>query len=236
MIDKLRDIVFETNSKSGRYFDLFIQALILLSLVSFSLETLPDLEEGTKELLHTFEIISVCIFSIEYLLRVFLTNKSFKYIFSFFGIIDLLAILPFYLASGIDLRSVRVFRLFRLFRVFKLLQYNDAIDRVSDAFASVKKELVVFGVGTIFLLYVAAVGIYYCENPAQPELFKSVFHSLWWAVTTLTTVGYGDMYPITVGGKIFTTFVVFIGMGMVAIPTGLLASAFSNTFSDKSKN
>ena len=236
MIDKLRNIVFETNSKSGRYFDLFIQALILLSLVSFSLETLPDLDEGTIELLHIFEIISVSIFSIEYLLRVFLNNKSFKYIFSFFGIIDLLAILPFYLASGIDLRSVRVFRLFRLFRVFKLLQYNDAIDRVSDAFSSVKKELVVFGVGTIFLLYVAAVGIYYCENPAQPELFKSVFHSLWWAVTTLTTVGYGDMYPITVGGKIFTTFVVFIGMGMVAIPTGLLASAFSNTFSDKSKN
>ena len=206
---------------------MFIQALILLSLVSFSLETLPDLDEGTKELLNIFELISVSIFSIEYLLRVFLNNKSFKYIFSFFGIIDLLAILPFYLASGIDLRSVRVFRLFRLFRVFKLLQYNDAIDRVSDAFSSVKKELVVFGVGTIFLLYVAAVGIYYCENPAQPEQFKSVFHSLWWAVTTLTTVGYGDIYPITLGGRIFTGFILMIGLGIVALPAGIIASSLT---------
>ena len=236
MIEKLRNIVIENNTKNGRCFDLFIQALILLSLVSFSFETLPNLEEGTKQLFNAFEIISVCIFSVEYLLRVFLSKNPYKYIFSFFGIIDLLAILPFYLASGIDLRSIRIFRLFRLFRVFKLLKYNDALDRVSDAFASVKKELVVFGVATIFLLYVAAVGIYYCENPSQPEQFKSVFHSLWWAVTTLTTVGYGDMYPITVGGKIFTTFVVFIGMGMVAIPTGLLASSFVKTFNDKSRN
>ena len=128
------------------------------------------------------------------------------------------------------MRSIRIFRLFRLFRIFKLLKYNSAIDRVSDAFSSIKKELVVFGVATLFLLYVAAVGIYYCENPAQPEKFKSVFHSLWWSVTTLTTVGYGDMYPITVGGKLFTSLIVFIGMGMVAIPTGLLASAFSKTF------
>lgn len=236
MIEKLRNIVIENNTKNGRRFDLFIQALILLSLVSFSFETLPNLDEGTKEWFNAFELISVCLFSVEYLLRVFLSKNPYKYIFSFFGIIDLLAILPFYLASGIDLRSIRIFRLFRLFRVFKLLKYNDALDRVSDAFASVKKELVVFGVATIFLLYVAAVGIYYCENPAQPEQFKSVFHSLWWAVTTLTTVGYGDMYPITVGGKIFTTFVVFIGMGMVAIPTGLLASSFVKTFNDKSRN
>ena len=233
MIAKLRNIVIENDTKSGRRFDLITQALIILSLVSFSFETLPNLDDGTKELLNIFETISVCIFSAEYLLRVFLNKKPFKYIFSFFGVIDLLAILPFYLASGIDLRSVRIFRLFRLFRVFKLLQYNDALDRVSDAFSSVKKELVVFGVATIFMLYVAAVGIYYCENPAQPEQFKSVFHSLWWSVTTLTTVGYGDIYPITVGGKIFTTFVVFIGMGMVAIPTGLLASAFSKTFKEQ---
>ena len=229
MIEQLRNIVIYNNTKNGRRFDLFIQTLILLSLVSFSFETIPNLDDRTKKLLNTFELISVFIFSFEYLLRVFLNRNSFKYIFSFFGIIDLLAILPFYIVSGIDLRSVRVFRLFRL---FKLLQYSDALDRLSDAFKSVKKELVVFGVATIFLLYVAALGIYYFENSAQPEQFKSVFHSLWWAVTTLTTVGYGDMYPITVGGKIFTTFVVFIGVGMVAIPTGLFASAFSKTFKD----
>ena len=226
----LHRIVIDSDTKSGRFFDLFIQTLILLSLISFSLETLPDLNSKTKYILNLFELISVIIFSAEFILRIVLTKSPFKYIFSFFGIIDLLAILPFYLASGIDLRSIRIFRLFRLFRIFKLLKYNSAIDRVSDAFSSIKKELVVFGVATLFLLYVAAVGIYYCENPAQPEKFKSVFHSLWWSVTTLTTVGYGDMYPITVGGKLFTSLIVFIGMGMVAIPTGLLASAFSKTF------
>ena len=117
--------------------------------------------------------------------------------------------------------------------VFKLFKYNNAIHRLTDAFKSIKNELIVFIIGTIFLLYVSAVGIYYFENPAQPEAFKSVFHSLWWAVTTLTTVGYGDMYPITIGGKLFTTFIVFIGMGMVAVPTGLLASALSKTFNKK---
>ena len=226
----LHRIVIDSDTKSGRFFDLFIQVLILLSLISFSLETLPDLNSKTKYILSLFELISVIVFSAEFILRIVLTKSPFKYIFSFFGIIDLLAILPFYLASGIDLRSIRIFRLFRLFRIFKLLKYNSAIDRVSDAFSSIKKELVVFGVATLFLLYVAAVGIYYCENPAPPEKFKSVFHSLWWSVTTLTTVGYGDMYPITVGGKLFTSLIVFIGMGMVAIPTGLLASAFSKTF------
>jgi voltage-gated potassium channel len=226
----LHRIVIDSDTKSGRFFDLFIQALILLSLISFSLETLPDLNSKTKYILSLFELISVIIFSVEFILRIVLTKSPFRYVFSFFGIIDLLAILPFYLASGIDLRSIRIFRLFRLFRIFKLLKYNSAIDRVSDAFSSIKKELAVFGVATVFLLYVAAVGIYYCENPVQPEKFKSVFHSLWWSVTTLTTVGYGDMYPITVGGKLFTSLIVFIGMGMVAIPTGLLASAFSKTF------
>jgi voltage-gated potassium channel len=233
MIQTLRNIVIEGNTINGRRFDLFIQALILLSLISFSFDTLPNLDNKTKELLSIFEVISVSIFSIEYLLRVALTKNPLKYIFSFFGIIDLFAILPFYLVSGVDLRSIRIFRFFRLFRIFKLLKYSEAINRVSFAFNSIKKELTIFIVATLFLLYVSAVGIYYFENPSQPEQFKSVFHSLWWAVTTLTTVGYGDMYPITVGGKLFTTFVVFIGMGMVAIPTGLLASAFSKTFNDK---
>ena len=231
----LYKIIIDSDSQAGKIFDLFIQLLILLSLIAFSLETLPNLSIKLQSLLNWFEIISVIIFSVEYVLRVFLTKSSIKYIFSFFGIVDLLAILPFYLASGVDLRSIRVFRLFRLFRIFKLLKYNNALTRVGHAFNSIKKELIIFGIATIFLLYVSAVGIYYCENPAQPEQFKSVFHSLWWAVTTLTTVGYGDMYPITVGGRLFTTFIVFIGMGMVAIPTGLLASAFSKTFHENDK-
>ena len=144
-----------------------------------------------------------------------------------------MAILPFFLSSGIDLRSIRIFRLMRLFRILKLFKYSDALRRLSTAFKSIRSELVIFTVATLFLLNVSAVGIYYFENPAQPEEFKSIFHSLWWSVTTLTTVGYGDMYPVTFGGKIFATLIVYIGIGMVAVPTGLLASAFSESFNKK---
>ena len=230
MKEKFYKIIVDTETKIGRFFDMFIQFLIVVSLISFSFETLPDLDEKYKTLLYSLELFCVIVFSLEYILRTWLTKPSKRYIFSFFGILDLLAILPFYITTGVDLRSIRVLRLFRLFRVFKLFKYNSAIDRLKDAFKSIKSELIIFGAGTIFLIYLSSLGIYYFENPAQPQVFKSVFHSLWWAVTTLTTVGYGDMYPITVGGKIFTTLIVFIGMGMVAVPTGLLASALTKTF------
>ena len=225
----LYNLVIDNTTRYGKIFDLVIQLLIILSLVTFSIETLPELDSGLIKVLNQFELVCVIIFSIEYILRLFLTPK-FKYVFSFFGIIDLLAILPFYLASGIDLRSVRVLRLLRLVRVFKLFKYNNAMDRITSAFIKIKSELVIFLVATFFLVYLASVGIYYFENTEQPEQFKSVFHSLWWAITTLTTGGYGDVYPITAGGKIFTTFIVFIGLGLVAVPTGLLATAFSDTF------
>ena len=224
---QLYKIVIDSDTKYGRRFDIFIQLLIFLSLISFSIETLPDLDEDFVKFLSVFEMISVIIFSIEYILRIILTKSPINYIFSFYGLIDLVAILPFYISSGIDLRSVRLFRMMRLFRVLKLFKYNKSINNLKTAFNSIKKELIIFFIVTLCLLYVSAVGIYYFENPSQPEQFKSVFHSLWWSVTTLTTVGYGDMYPITTGGKIFSTIIVFIGLGLVAVPTGLLASALS---------
>ena len=222
--------VIENNTKNGKRFDLFIQALIILSIISFSIETVPKLNPIIKEILADIEIIGVCIFSIEYLLRIYLSPKPFKYIFSFFGVIDLLAVLPFYLSTSIDLRSIRIFRLFRLFRIFKLLKYNSAIDRIKDAFYDVKNELVIFITATLFLIYLSSIGIYYFENPVQPDQFKSIFHSMWWAIGAV--FGYGDLLPITVGGKIFSSIIVFIGIGLVAIPTGLLASAFSKTFTN----
>ena len=230
MREILYKIVIENDSKRGRLFDVFIQVLIILSLLSFSIETLPNLDAKYQTILSNFETFSVTIFSIEYLLRIFLIKPFLKYTFSFFGIIDILAILPFYLSTGVDLRSIRIFRLFRLFRVFKLLKYNTALERISVAFKEIKNELVIFIIATIFLLYISAVGVYYFENPVQPEKFKSIFHTLWWSVTTVTPLGHGDIYLLTFGGKLFTTIMVFIGMGMVAIPTGLLASAFSKTY------
>ena len=154
----------------------------------------------------------------------------------FFGLVDLVAILPFYIGTGVDLRSIRAFRLLRLFRLLKLARYSRAMQRYHRAFIIAKEELVLFSVTALILFYLASVGIYHFEHVAQPEAFKSVFHSFWWAVTTLTTVGYGDAYPITLGGKIFTFFVLMIGLGFVAVPTGLFASALSAARSEEGES
>lgn len=207
--------------------DYLIQFFIIVSLVDFAFETLPDLSSRTRQILQGIEIFTIVIFSIEWLIRAVFSRPPKAYIFSFFGLVDLFAILPFYIGTGIDLRSIRAVRLLRLFRLLKLARYSSAMQRYHRAFLIAKEELVIFGITALILFYLASVGIYYFEHDAQPEAFKSVFHRFWWAVTTLTTVGYGDAYPITVGGKIFTFFVLMIGLGFVAVPTGLFASALS---------
>lgn len=223
----LKQIVEENDTKWGRVFDLVIQALIVLSLVTLSIETLPDLSEAARQWLRWTEVLTVAVFTAEYALRVLLADRKLGFVFSFFGLIDIFAILPFYLASGIDLRSIRAFRLLRLFRAFKFVRYSKAIRRFHRALLIAKEEIVLFLMVTLLLLYFSAAGIYYFEHEAQPEAFSSVVHSLWWAVATLTTVGYGDVYPVTTGGRIFTFFVLIIGLGIVSVPAGLLASALS---------
>jgi len=142
-------------------------------------------------------------------------------------LVDLLAILPFYLSTGLDLRGIRALRLMRLFRVLKLARYNRAMHRFAHAFFLAREELVLFFSATVLILYASAVGIYYFERDAQPEAFASVFHALWWSVETLTTVGYGDAFPVTVGGRIFTFFMVMCGLGIVGMPAGIMASALT---------
>jgi len=222
---RLKNIVENNDSRWGRVFDLAIQTLIVISLVSFSIETLPDLNATMRSILHYLEVVTVAIFTIEYLCRILVADRKLRFMFSFFGIVDLMAILPFYLAVGLDLRSIRALRFLRLFRAFKLARYSRAIQRFHRAFLIAREEVVLFLIATAMLLYFAAVGIYYFESSAQPESFQSVFHSLWWAVATLTTVGYGDSYPITTGGKVFTFLVLMLGLGIVAVPAGLVASA-----------
>lgn len=221
----LKKIIEDHDTKAGRIFDLSIQILIVISMITFSIETLPGLNSDTLALLSTIEVIIVFIFTAEYLARVYVADKKLDYVFSFYGLVDLIAIVPFYLSVGLDLKSVRILRILRIFRLLKLVRYKLAIQRLGRAFYMAKEEIVLFGVVTVMLLYLSAVGIYYFENEAQPEQFKSIFHSFWWAVATLTTVGYGDVYPVTVGGKIFTFFILMIGLGIVAVPAGLLASA-----------
>ena len=227
MKEKLRVIVEESDTKLGKLFDLVVQLLVVISLLSFSLETLPNLSKNQIFILKLIEIVIITIFSIEYLLRIFVTNKKFKYIFSFYGLIDLLTILPFYLSLTIDLRSLRALRLLRLFRILKLVRFNKAINRFQEALKIAREEIIIFIFATCIVLYLSSVGIFFFENAIQPDKFSSVFHSLWWAIVTLTTVGYGDIYPLTLGGRIFTFFILILGLGVVGIPAGLIASALT---------
>ncbi|WP_299780434.1 ion transporter [uncultured Formosa sp.] len=227
MKEELRLLVEDNTTKKGKLFDYIIQVLILLSLIAFSIETLPNISIDTKNYLDYFETVCVVIFSIEYLIRIYVAEKPLKYIFSFYGIIDLLAILPFYLKGTLDFRALRAFRVFRIFRALKLIRYNKALHRFHLAAKLVKEEIVLFLIVTAIFVFIASAGIYYFENEAQPEVFASIFHSAWWAVVTLTTVGYGDVYPITTGGKIFTFCILIIGVGIVTIPAGLVATSLS---------
>jgi voltage-gated potassium channel len=216
--------------------EFFIQLLIVLSLISFAVETMPGLPALYINILDTFEAFCIAVFTVEYLVRLRLSSPARAYAFSFYGVIDLIAIVPFYVAAGLDLRSVRAFQLLRLIRVLKLARYSAAIQRFHRAFHIIKEELVLFGFVGVVVLYLSAVGIYYFEHDAQPDKFSSIFDSLWWAIATLTTVGYGDVYPITVGGRAFTFFVLLSCLGIVAVPTGLVASALAKAREEQERN
>lgn len=224
---ELRKIVDDSTTSRGRVFGTVIQILILVSMFSFAVETYPDNSAHTLLVLHVIDAVCLCVFMFEYLARIYVAEDKINYIFSFFGIIDLMAILPFFLVSAIDLRVLRIFRFFIIFRAFKLIRYNRAFHRIHLAARIVKEEITLFFIITLIFVFLSAAGIHYFEYEAQPEVFKSVFHSMWWSIVTLTTVGYGDVYPITMGGKIFTFFVLIIGVAIITIPAGLVASALS---------
>jgi voltage-gated potassium channel len=227
MRERIHKLLFESDTRAGRKFDYFIQSLIVLSLISFAIETLPNLPMSLRFSLAGFEVFVIFIFTLEYALRIYAAKDRWGYIFSFFGLVDLIAILPFYMVFALDLRVVRAFRILRVFRVLKLVRFNRAVERYKMAYSIVKEELALFFVVTGILTYLAAAGIHFFEHEAQPEQFQSIFHSFWWAIVTITTVGYGDVYPITLGGRIFTLFILIAGVGVVTVPAGLVASALS---------
>ena len=233
----IRRIVQDSDTPAGRLFDKCVMLLILASLVSLSLSTVPDLPPVWNTLLATVETAIVVLFTIEYALRIWTAEDRWGYVRSFYGVVDLLALVPFFLTLAwpamIDLRPVRGLRLLRVFRVFRVVQYNAAMARLAKAVQYARDEALVFLFATLVLLYIAAMGIHHFEYEAQPEKFKSAFHSLWWAVVTLTTVGYGDAYPVTLGGRIFTFLVLICGMGIVAVPAGLIASGLTRALEDE---
>lgn len=224
---RLRSILNGEHPRWGHTFEIAIQVLILFSIISLTIETVPNLPAWVRGFLSAIELVIVAIFTVEYGLRLYAAKSAWRYATSFWGIIDLLAILPYFLALGLDLRGVRAFRVLRLLQVFKLFRYGQAGERLVGAFDRVKAELMIFGVVALIVVYLSAVGLYFFENEAQPEAFASIPHALWWSIVTLTTVGYGDVYPITLGGRMFTGIVLVLGLGAVAVPTGLMASALT---------
>lgn len=201
--------------------------LIVVYLLLMPLETLGGLPAAAYVALERFEITATCLFVVEYCLRVWVADRKKDYVLSFYGIVDFIAIFPALVLPMAGLQELRALRLLRLFRVTKALRYSRAARRFGRALADSKEEMVIFLSATAVLLYVASVGIYHFEHEAQPEAFASVFHAWWWAVATLMTIGYGDVYPITTGGRVFTAIIALLGLGTVATLTGIVASALS---------
>jgi len=222
--ERLHEILEGHDPKYGRYSILLQQSVLLLALLLFSLSTLP----GSRPIwLQVSNFIVLICFAIEYGLRLWAAPKRMAYAFSFWGIVDLMAFLPMLLFHAFDSRAIRALRLLQILRILKFARYNKAINRMYAAMIAIRAELMVALVMASIVLFLASVGIWVFEREAQPDDFGSVFHCLWWAVATLTTVGYGDVYPVTMGGRIFTGVILVIGLAVVAIPTGLVSAALT---------
>lgn len=228
------DRIDDTTSKIDNYVIIF---LVFLSIAIFMLETV----ESTKVFMPYFKIADIAIyiiFSIEYLIRFWIAdlnpayaNKQFKrlrFMFSFMPMIDLIAILPFYMpiVFPVDLRFVRIFRFFRIFRLLKLNRYNNSLVTLGEVIKEKKEDLIITFSLLFMVLFIASCLMYYIENFAQPKVFASIPHAMWWGVATLTTIGYGDIFPITVAGKILASVIAILSIGFVGLPTGILASGY----------
>ena len=235
----------DRNDKVSLAVDILLISLILISCASVILETVPSLSKSFKIQFQIIEIASVLIFSIEYLLRIWSVSASgenkyqgilghLRYAFSGLRLVDFFAVAPFY-ASFIFPWDLAAFRIIRVLRLLKLAHYFPAFELLVSVIASEKRALLsILGVLIVILLLVSS-GIYYFEKEAQPDAFSSIPESMWWAVVTLTTVGYGDVSPITVWGKLFAACVTVLGIGIIALPAGLLASRFSEVSEERRK-
>ena len=233
-----------TGRPASRIFDLFIITLIALSVVNVFIATFK-LSAEIREWLTVIETVTVVIFSVEYLLRFWTANYLYpelppwkarlRYACSVMSLIDLLAILPFYLPFLLptNLVSLRSVRLLRLLRILKMNRYTDELASVGEVFKKKARQLLASFFMVSVLLIIASLLIYNAEHEIQPERFENAFSGIWWAVATLTTVGYGDIYPVTATGKIIAAVIAILGIGMVAIPTGILSAGFIEHLNEK---
>ena len=218
-------------------FDFFIFTLILLNVLVAILETVGSYNERYHVFFHLFDTVSVLVFTIEYLVRISACTADPKYQGSIKGrirymltplaIIDLLAILPFYLSFFVfDLRMLRLLRLARIFRIAKLARYSNSIKIIGKVFHNKREELTLIFVSIFFLVIISSTVMFHVENAAQPEAFKDIPSTMWWTIVTLTTVGYGDMFPVTSLGKFFAAIISLMGIATFALPTGIIGAGF----------
>ena len=211
---------------NGRKFEATSLTLIGVSLVSMSLETLPGLGEPVRRYLGWLEIAITILFTIEYALRIYADRR---YVTSAWGCIDVLAILPVWLGFAFPWawdgsQALRMLRLVRVFRIFGLGKLGVTARALGVALGQARTEIVVSISGSALVMYVSSMLVFYAERAAQPDAFKSVFHAMWWSVSTFTTVGYGDIYPVTASGKLFATLTMLVGIAMFGAIAGIMTN------------
>ena len=222
----------------GFLVNLFLTAVIALNTVAIILHTIPTIGKKYNDLFLDFEVFSVVIFSIEYVLRLWSCVENpiykaplrgrLKFMFSTWGLIDLLAIIPFYFSLfTTDLGFIRILRVFRMFRLFRISRYSHALSVIQRVINDKREELVLSMSFIIFLLVIFSSLVYFVEHDAQPKKFASILDSMWWGVNAMTTVGYGDVHPITPLGKLLGGLFSILGVSIFALPTGILASGFA---------
>lgn len=238
----------DKNDLASNIFDGIIITLILLNVILVIVDTF-SMPSKIRFYLNIFESISVVIFSIEYFLRIWTSDLMFKnkgklrarikYATSLMAVFDLLSILPFYLPFffPVGLRILRIFRLFRLFRLLKFNRYTKAFTNIANVIKNKSSQLISSMFVIFLLMIVSSVVMYNLENQLQPDVFQNAFSGFWWTLNTITTVGYGDIYPITVAGKILSGVISLLGIGLVAVPTGIISAGFVEDINEsKSEN
>ena len=228
------------DDRLSRFTDWALIGLIIANVVAVVIETVEPIRARHAATFWTFEVVSVAIFTVEYLLRLWVSNEHLplakagpikarlKFAATPFAVIDLLAILPFYLALVLPVADLRLLRVFRLLRLLKLVRYSPALATLGRVLRNEWRALAGALLIMAGLLLLASTTIYYVERDAAPEAFGSIPQSMWWALATLTTVGYGDVVPTTVPGRIVGGLVMIFGLAMFALPIGILASGFAS--------
>jgi voltage-gated potassium channel len=222
---RLHEIIFEANTRAGRLFDLGLIWLILLSVATVILESVRRVRMQYGDLLYALEWLFTLLFTAEYLLRLLSVRRPLRYATSFFGVVDLLAIIPTYLSIFVPgsqyLLVIRILRLLRVFRLLKLTEYVEEADTLRRALRASSRKISVFISAVLLLVVIIGALMYVIEGEAHG--FTSIPVSIYWAIVTLTTVGYGDLSPRTPFGQMLASIVMIIGYGIIAVPTGIVS-------------